>query len=152
MFSKIIKFIFDLLDKHAGLRYFIAGGTAGVTDLILLYAFHHVFGIHYLLSAIIAFIIAFFMSFTFHKFWTFRSHDEKTHKQMIMYLFSSLFGLFLNTLLMYVFVDFFGVGVILSQIIVGLLVAVCSFFISRNIVFKFDKLKYEASRINTENK
>lgn len=152
MFIRFIKFSFSLLDKYEGLRYFFAGGTAGLTDLILLYLFHHIFGIHYLISASIAFIIAFFMSFLFHKFWTFRSHDEKTHKQMIMYLGSSIFGLLLNTALMYVFVDIFDMGVILSQIIVGLLVACCSFFISRNIVFKFDKLKYETSRINSENK
>lgn len=152
MFKKYINLGFHLLSKYEGLRYFVAGGTAGVTDLGLLYLFHNIIGIHYLIAASIAFVIAFFMSFIFHKFWTFKSHDERTHKQVVMYFGTSLLGLVLNTSLMYVFVDHFEVNVILSQVIVGLLVACCTFFISRNLVFKFNKLKYEASRIHTENR
>lgn len=94
---------------------------------------------HYLVSAILAFIIAFGVSFTLHKYWTFKSHEQDTHKQAILYLGTSLFGLFLNTLLMYVFVDMFHIGVMVSQFFVGGIVAFSSFFISRNFVFKYDK-------------
>ncbi len=152
MIIKLINWGFGLLNKHVVLRYLMSGGSAGVTDLIVLYLLHNVFGIYYLLSAILAFIIAFGVSFTLHKFWTFRSHDEETHKQVVMYFGTSLFGLVLNTLLMYLFVDYVHLNVILSQIIVGLLVACVSFFISRNLVFKYNKAKYENSRNNSENR
>lgn len=140
-FSKyLLKFGVSLTEQYVGLRYFISGGTAGVTDLLMLYFFHHILNIYYLLSAIIAFIIAFFVSFILHKFWTFKSHNEATHKQISMYLLSSLFGLFLNTLFMYVFVDLIHLGVIVSQIIVGLIVAIISFTISSRYVFKYKKI------------
>ena len=125
--------------KHVAIRFIIAGGISAMVDLILLYLLNITFGLHYLLAAILAFLGAFGVSFTLHKYWTFRSHEEETHKQAIMYLGTSLFALLLNTLFMYVFVDFFHIGVLVSQFFVGIMVAFSSFFISRNFVFKYKK-------------
>ncbi len=137
MIKKTIKFGIDLTAKYVLIRYIVSGGTSALTDLVLLYIFHHYFGIYYLTAAILAFIIAFFVSFTLHKFWTFKSHEQETHKQVAIYLGVSLFGLGLNTLFMYISVDYFLIPVIVSQIIAGVLVAFCTFFISRNFVFKY---------------
>lgn len=148
MIRLIIDWGFEKTNKYVGLRYFITGGTAGVTDLVVLYLLNSFFGIHYLVSAIIAFIVAFIVSFTGHKFWTFKSHRERTHYQVVLYFVASMFGLILNTLLMYIFVDHFHVQVILSQIIVGLLVACVSFFISRNMVFKYNPVVLSEEEID----
>ena len=128
--------IINYFIKHTWIRFIIAGGTSAFVDLTLLFVLHEAFGVYYLLSAILAFVGAFGVSFTLHKYWTFKSHQEDTNKQLILYLGTSLFGLFLNTVLMYVFVDVLGVGVMLSQLIVGGMVAFSSFFISRKFVFK----------------
>ena len=129
----------DRLTRHVVVRFIISGGIAAFTDLVFLYVLNTVFGIYYLFSAILAFIGAFGVSFTLHKFWTFKSHDEQTHKQIILYLLASIFGLCLNTFFMYVFVDSFYLQVIVAQIITGAIVACFSFFISRNLVFKYTK-------------
>lgn len=127
----------EKLSQHILVRYVISGGTAAVVDLSVLYLLNSVFNIHYLLAAILAFIVAFSVSFTLQKFWTFKSHStENIHSQVMIYMGVSLFGLTLNTLLMYLFVDFFHITVILSQIFAGLLVACCTFPLSRYIVFK----------------
>ena len=123
--------------KHVAVRFIISGGTSAMVDLILLYLLNSRLGLHYLLAAILAFLGAFGVSFTLHKYWTFKSHQEETHKQAVMYFGTSLFALFLNTVLMYIFVDIFNIGVIISQIFVGIMVAFSSFFISRNFVFKY---------------
>ncbi len=135
--SEYINWTLEILSRHVVLRYLISGGMAGATDLIALYFLNTILGLYYLLAAILAFIIAFSVSFTMHKFWTFESHEEETHKQVVLYFGTSLFGLSLNTLLMYLFVDFVHIPVLLSQIIVGFLVASVTFFISRSIVFKY---------------
>jgi len=127
--------------KHVLVRYIISGGTAALTDLVLLYILNTVLGVHYLVASVLAFLGAFFVSFTLHKFWTFKSHEQETHKQAIMYMGTSLFGLCLNTFLMYIFVEHFHIMVILSQVFVQALVACCTFFISRNFVFKYKKAK-----------
>lgn len=134
----IIQFI-DKFTKHVAVRFVISGGSSAFVDLLILYILNSVFGVHYLTAAILAFICAFGVSFTLHKFWTFKSHIESAHKQAVMYLATSLFGLLLNTLLMYVFVDKFHVVVLLAQMIVGIIVAFFSFFLSHNFVFKYNK-------------
>jgi len=125
------------LTEHMVVRYVISGGTAAVVDLSVLYILNSLIGIHYLPAAIFAFLTAFSVSFTLQKFWTFKSHStENMHSQVAIYLVVSLFGLVLNTLFMYIFVDFFHIFVLLSQVFVGLIVACCTFPLSRYIVFK----------------
>ena len=139
MIEGYIKRGMEFLERHLVLRYLIVGGSAGVSDLIVLYILHNLFGLHYLFSAVLAFVVAFLISFTFHKFWTFKSHDEKTHRQLVLYFGNAMFSLVMNTILMYLFVDHLHIQVILSQIIVGLIVACFTFFISRNFVFKYKR-------------
>lgn len=149
MLQKLVEKIILILEKHVILRFVISGGTSAFVDLLILFLLNSILGIHYLLSAVLAFIGAFGVSFVLHKFWTFRSHGESAHKQVALYLGTSLFGLLLNTFLMYVFVDHvfayipldMRVNVILSQIIVGLIVACFSFFLSHRFVFKYKKEK-----------
>ncbi len=148
MIDSLIRKAGAILEKHVIIRFIISGGTSAFVDLTVLFLLNSVFDVHYLPSAIIAFIVAFGVSFTLHKFWTFRSHSESAHKQAILYLGSSLFGLLLNTLLMYLFVDHIfanlhlynmEVKVLMSQVIVGLIVACVSYFLSHHFVFKYKK-------------
>lgn len=127
-----------ILNKHVLFRYIVSGGTSASVLLTLLYIFNSVLGIQYLLAAILAYIVAFFVSFTLHKIWTFKTDEvHKTHNQVALYLVTSLFGLSFNTLLMYIFVDIIYIPVILSQIFAGAIVACFSFFLSRKFVFKW---------------
>ncbi len=125
------------LNQHILFRYVVSGSTSATVDLLILYILYSVLHLQYLVSAVLAFIVAFWVSFFLHKFWTFQNHSlHKVERQVGMYFASSLFGLSANTLLMYVFVSIFGVGVILSQVFVGIIVACMTFFISRHVVFK----------------
>ncbi len=133
----MIKILLDRITRHVAVRFFISGSTSAFVDLVLLYLLNSVWGIHYLPSAILAFIGAFGVSFTLHKYWTFKSHGDRTEKQAVMYLGTSLLALALNTFLMYLFVDFLHLVVLVAQIIVGLIVACFSYFLSHKIVFKY---------------
>lgn len=129
-----------LFDKYVVLRYIASGGTSAVVDLLLLSFLHHVAGIHYLFSSVIAFAVAFLVSFVLQKFWTFKNvSTEGIHKQSFIYLGSSIFSLGVNTLLMYVFVEKIHLAVLLSQIFAGGIVACFTFFISRRI-FKYKSI------------
>lgn len=126
-----------ILDGNVAFRYILSGGTSAVVDLILLYILHSVVGLHYLVASILAFSVAFCVSFILQKFWTFKNHStEGIHGQAAIYLGSSLFSLGFNTLLMYLFVDKLHLQVLLSQIFAGAIVACFTFFISRRI-FKY---------------
>ena len=145
---KRITRVINYVIQHLVVRYVISGGLAGLTTIFVLYILNSIFGLHYLLSAVLGYLAGFVVSFILQKFWTFKSHEEKTDKQLVMYFASSTLGLALNTFLMYLFVEHIFVvlpvamkfRVLLSQFVVGFLVACLTFFISRNIVFKYKRI------------
>lgn len=126
------------MDKFSKIiRYIISGGTAAVINLVALRIFVEVFNIWYIYSAIYSFLIAFCVSFTLQKFWTF--NDRQTHKiksQTTIYFLVSVTNLGVNTLLMYIFVDFVHIHYFLSQILSSGLLAISSYFIYSLFIFK----------------
>lgn len=114
------------------LRYLTAGGTAATVDIGALYVFTHFFSINYLVSSIFAFLIAFGVSFTLQKFWTFQDQStDNVHAQATLYFVVAGINLFLNTLLMYFFVDILHRHYLVAQMLSSGLIACESFFISR---------------------
>lgn len=125
------------LTKHLIIRYLISGGTSASVNIGLFSLLHYYFKIHYILSNIFAFIVAFFVSLVLQKFWTFQDHStENIHMQGLFYLFSSLFGLGLNTSILYISVDLVGVQPIVGVIIAGIFTAMCTFQINKKYIFK----------------
>lgn len=128
--------IFFLQKYKQIIKYLIAGGTAALVDLSLLYFLTDIFGIWYLISASLAFAAAFFVSFFLQKFWTFRDGDKEVmYKQMGVYLTVALVNLALNALFMYVLVDGFKVWYILAQIMASGLIACESYWIYKILIF-----------------
>lgn len=130
--------LYGKLDKRKVIiKYIISGGIATATDLGLLFIFTDIFNIWYLVSATIAFIIAFFVSFTLQKFWTFRENSrEKIIQQLSLYLITGLINLAVNATGMYILVDVLNLWYMLAQIIMGGLIAFGSFLIYKFIIFK----------------
>lgn len=127
----------NFLQKHKQIvKYLIAGGTSAFVDLSLLYFFTDVLGVWYLISAGLAFVLAFFISFFLQKFWTFRDGDkEAMYKQMGAYLAVALINFVINIILMYVMVDGLKVWYMLAQFIVSGLIAVESYLVYKFFIF-----------------
>ena len=119
------------------IKYIISGGTAAGVDLGLLFIMTDLLKIWYIASATIAFLIAFFVSFTLQKFWTFRDNStEGVYKQMSLYFAVGIANLFLNAGLMYVLVDVVRLWYMLAQVVAGVFVASWSFLIYKIFIFK----------------
>jgi len=125
------------LTKHLVVRYVIAGGTSAFINLAVLSYLYYIVGIHYLIAGIISFVISFMISLVLQKLWTFKdSSRDGIGLQIGKYLATSLFGLGLNTLLLYILVDHFHFFVYIGQIIAGGSTACVTFFLSRKYVFR----------------
>jgi len=129
--------IMDLLLKYKRIiKYLIAGGAGAFTNLALLYVLTEFFGIWYLFSTSLAFIVSFFVSFFLQKFWTFRDgNKEIIYRQMAVYFGVALTNLGLNGLLMYSLVDGLKVWYMLAQIIASALIAVESYWVYKFFIF-----------------
>jgi len=132
---------FKFCDKRkAVVKFFIAGGFAGVVDLIALFVFHDLFAWEILFSTSAAFILAFAVSFSLQKIWTFRNYShKKLPRQLILYFAGAFISLNLNALGMHWLVNNLGVWYLLAQIIVNLFLAVINFFNYKFIVFRIYK-------------
>lgn len=124
------------------IKYIISGGTTAAVDLGFLYIFTDIFHIWYIASAALAFILAFFVSFFLQKFWTFRDRStDGIYKQMWLYFIVATINMVLNTLLMYIFVDWFNIWYMLAQVFVGIFIAIWNFIISKFFIFNQTTVK-----------
>ena len=118
------------------IRYGVSGASATFTHIFLLYLFTDIWRIYYLISTSMAFVCAFFVSFSMQKYWTFRDKDNtKVKKQMTLFFFIAVTNLCLNALGMKTMVDFIGLNHLISQAIVSLGIAAWSFF-AYSYIFK----------------
>ena len=131
-----MKAITKLLQNRV-IKFLISGGTATAADLALLYYFTDILKIWYLAAAVLAFLLAFGISFVLQKFWTFSGdHVRRKREQVPMYLAANLFSLAVNSLGMYLLVDLAGLWYMAAQVLMSALIAVFSFFVYRLVIFK----------------
>lgn len=129
-----------MLERYKILRYLISGGTSASVNIALFSFFFFVLHLHYIISNIISFSVAFFVSLFLQKFWTFRDHStDDLHIQGFYYLLNSLLGLGINTMILYISVDIFGIMPLIGVIIAGGSTALVTFQISSRYVFNNGK-------------
>lgn len=127
-------------------RYIVSGGTAAAVDLGLLFIFTELMRLHYLLSSTLAFLVAFVVSFSLQKLWTFEdAGTERVHAQAAVYFVITGTNVLVNLGLMYILVDLVHLWYLLAQIITGAFIACYSFLLYRAFVFnRSHKETYEA--------
>jgi len=119
------------------IRYFISGGTAAATHFVFLYLLVHFGGLHYLLASALALGTAIIVSFSLHKFFTFRVHDlARTHIQFGLYLGVVGMDLGINLGLMWFSVEILGIPYLAAALIASVAIAAVNFFAYWFIVFK----------------
>ncbi len=119
------------------IRFLFSGGTATLSNLALLYFFTDLLHIWYITSTVLAMTISTFISFGLQKFWTFKDGDRsKMSWQLPAYILLCIFNLFLNTFLVFVFVEGLDLWYILAQIISSGLIAFLTFFVFKYYIFK----------------
>lgn len=121
---------------HVPFKYVVSGGSSACANLGALYLLTEYAHIHYLQSAVLAFILAFFISFLLQKFWTFQDmREEVVHWQMMWYLSLSLVNLLINTLLIYILVEYLHLWYLAAAVASGAVLAISNFFIYKHVIF-----------------
>jgi len=130
-------FINKVKQHQSIIKFLISGGAATLIDLIALYFFTDILKIWYLISAILAFTLAFTANFAMQKFWSFNCEQEKkSHHQLILFLLVNLINLSINSFGVYLLVEKMNIWYIFSQVIMSGLIAMESFFVYKLLIFK----------------
>lgn len=134
----MIVFIERLIRRHARLvKFLISGGTATLSNLIVIYLLTDLLHIYYLVSSGVSFIIAFLVSFTLQKFWTFNNPGlDVVHKQLVIGILVAGGNLVLNTFLMFIFVQHVGLHYLFGQLVTSAIIACETFFVYKHVMFR----------------
>ncbi|MCC7500668.1 ChbG/HpnK family deacetylase [Candidatus Nomurabacteria bacterium] len=119
------------------LRYLVSGTIVAAVDFSLLYLFAEIFGWWYIAAATAALMVAFFVSFTLQKFWTFS--DRSTHgvgTQLKLFLIMNVFNLAANAYLLHLLVEEYGMWYMAAEFAILLAIAAWSFLIMRFVIFR----------------
>jgi len=117
-------------------RYGIVGGLAFLVDYGLLYLLSDKCGLHYLLSASIAFIAGLVVNYLLSIFWVFsESKYQDKRKEFAIFAFIGVIGLGLTEGLMWLFTDLTGLHYLLSKLITAALVLLWNFFARKAVLF-----------------
>jgi dolichol-phosphate mannosyltransferase len=118
-------------------KFFICGVLGAIINLIILYVLTEYFGIYYLISALIAFIVSSSLNFVLNKTWTFKEDIEDEFFQKYL-KFGAVRFIVLGISIGFLFVltEYFRIYYIISQTIALAIVGVISFVAHKVWVFE----------------
>lgn len=117
-------------------RYSIVGGVAYIVDFGSLYLLTEYAGIHYLISAMIAFILGLVTNYILSIVWVFaRRRVTKIQLEFSIFAFIGVIGLALNEFFMWFFTEQFGIFYLISKILTTVVVYLWNFGARKFILF-----------------
>jgi hypothetical protein len=115
-------------------RFVLVGGACFILDYSLLYVLTEYGGLHYLLSAGISFTVSVFVNYWLCLVCVFHGANAQTHRAKILFFGSSIAGLGLNQLLMWMLVDLAGIYYMIAKLIAAAVVMVWNYVLKRRAV------------------
>lgn len=127
----------EKLNKSSFLKYNMVALIATSVDFVTLIFLTECLNVWYLLSAISGSTLGGILAFVLERRWTFQKTNDIIYKQAIRFVLVWFVSILLNTVLLYLFVDFLNIQYIISRIIVAGLVSVTfNFFTHKYFIFK----------------
>jgi putative flippase GtrA len=129
------------MNLNKGIYQFVKFSIVGVLNtlinLLVIYIFTEFFGIYYLISAVLAFIVAVTNSFILNKIWTFQENFRKNlHLKSIKFFIVSIISLIFNLFILYISVEYLKIWYIFAQIIAIIFNLIINFFGNKLWTFK----------------
>ena len=123
-------------------RYIFVGGTAFVVDFFFYYFFINICGFHYLISAVLSFIISVLVNYLISTKWVFNQNNiENKVLEFNLFILISSVGLGFTEVLLYLFIDVIGIHYLISKIVSAIIVLFWNFFARRVLFYGKDFIK-----------
>lgn len=120
------------------IKFLTVGASGAVISLSLLYLFTDIVGLHYMLSYLIAFVVAVANNYIWNSLWTFK--DKKANfNELKKYVLVSLFTLGIREAILYLLTDTIGLWYIASGVLVIVTACLINFILSRKFVWNKPK-------------
>ena len=118
-------------------RYIFVGGAAFIVDFASLFIFTDIFGVYYLTSAAIAFILGLIANYILSIRWVFNKRSlDNMWSEFAIFAVIGIIGLGLNELIIWLFTDYVGLFYLVSKIIAAALILFWNFFARKFTLFR----------------
>jgi putative flippase GtrA len=115
-------------------RFFVSGSIGAGINIGMLYLLTEFGHLWYLGASLVAVTSSLVVSFILQKYWAFRSSETSSISHEVpMFALVAISNLFLNTLLLYLFVEHLHIWYVGAQAVASLLIAMESFVLYRVI-------------------
>ncbi len=115
--------------------YLIVGGLATIVEWAVFYLLDNIMAINYMIATAIAFIISTFANWLFGRIILFQK-TQNTAKEIIKIYLTSIAGLIMNLLIMWIAIETFHMNEMLSKIIATCIVFFWNFLIRKLFIYK----------------
>lgn len=115
--------------------YSVSGAVATLVDWGSFFVMSSVFSLYYMLAVCVSYTLGSLTNFTLNKYITFKNKYAKLHHQYLVHLAVSIASLGLTVLIMYAFVEKFGLPKLNARVLTTLVVLPVNFVLHKNITF-----------------
>ncbi len=116
------------------IRFCIVGGLSFLVDYGLLYICTEYIGVYYLWSSAISFTVSVIFNYWLCVVYVFKGAKKQNRKQATLFIGSSIIGLGLNQLCMWLFVELAGMYYMLAKIFATAIVTIWNYVMKRKAV------------------
>ena len=118
-------------------RYFVVGGAAFLVDFGSLFVLTDFFGVYYLISAAIAFILGLIVNYGLSISWVFNNRKlENSTLEFGVFSLIGIVGLGLNEIFIWFFTAEIGFYYLISKMISAVIVLFWNFFARKFVLFR----------------
>lgn len=121
------------------LLYLILGGILTIIEWFCFYMLTFMLEIHYLISSLAVFVAISALGIIVYKKAIFGASHLSARREIIAIYAINIFGIALNSLILWLCVEFVGVNAMIGKIIASFLVVFYSFFMRKKFIYKGER-------------
>jgi len=116
-------------------RFSLVGGLCFIVDYGIMVALKEFLGVHYLIATGVGFAVSVVLNYILCVVWAFKGVERTNKVVMAAFFMTSLVGLGLNELFMWIFVDLIHISYLIAKIITAVLVMIWNYITKKKALY-----------------
>ena len=135
--KKLVNIIFDLVKKHKEIiMYGIFGVLTTLVNIFVYFILSKMFVVHYLISTVIAWILAVLFAYFTNRKYVFNSKNNSIIKEIFSFFSFRILSGVIEVILMYILVDIIVFDDLISKVVTNIIVIILNYIFSKLFIFK----------------